>query len=253
MTPLCVQLYSVRDDAALDFAGVLTRLGQVGFVGVELAGFHGMAPAELARRVADNGLVVSSAHVNSSGPSDAFAAALDDLARVGCDTVIMPFLPPDAFADLDAVKRSADALNQANQVARSHGFTFGYHNHFWEFEREFDGRSALFYLYDLLADDIVAELDVYWARVGGADPIEAIGRLGSRVRLLHVKDGPADDRKAANVAVGNGSIDVAGVLTAAPDVAWHVVEFDRCDTDVFAAIEESYGFLVGLGYSRGRR
>ena len=33
------------------------------------------------------------------------------------------------------------------------------------------------------------QIDIFWAVVGGADPAEVIGSLGSRVVSLHLKDG----------------------------------------------------------------
>jgi sugar phosphate isomerase/epimerase len=249
LTPISVQLYSLREQAAHDFPGVLTRLGAAGFVGVELAGFNHLTPAEFGTCINDAGLVVSSAHV-AAGPD--FAASVADVQSVGCSTVVIPFVPADGFADVDAIKRTADMLNASNVLARSAGATLGYHNHWWEFEQIIDGKAAFFHLYDHLADDIFVELDCYWTKVGGADPIEIISTFGDRVRLLHVKDGPADVPENSMVAVGSGSVDIPAVLAAAPHAAWHVVELDRCDTDMFEAVEASYRYLVSSGLSRGR-
>jgi len=47
-------------------------------------------------------------------------------------------------------------------------------------------------------------------------------------------------------------VDVAGAIAAGHAVEWHVVEFDRCATDMLEAIERSRAFLVGQGLSRGR-
>jgi sugar phosphate isomerase/epimerase len=248
-TPISVQLYSLREQAALDFPAVLARLGSAGFVGVELAGFNHLTPAAFAQCINDSGLVVSSAHVAAG---DGFAATLADVQSVGCSTVVIPFVPPDGFHSLDAIKRTADMLNECNEIARAAGATLGYHNHWWEFEQAFAGRSAFLHLYDHLADDIFVELDCYWAKVGGADPIEVLTAFGDRVRLLHVKDGPADVPESNMVAVGSGLVDIAAVLAAAPNAAWHVVELDRCDTDMFEAVEASYRYLVGNGLSAGR-
>ncbi|MEP7204416.1 MAG: hypothetical protein ABI894_17520, partial [Ilumatobacteraceae bacterium] len=117
-TPISVQLYSLRNEAATDFEGVLRRLGDVGFVGVELAGFHDLTPKQFAAIVDESGLTVSSAHVNDLSP-DGINAALDDLQETGCDVAVCAFLPPERFADLASVQRSADALNEANELARS--------------------------------------------------------------------------------------------------------------------------------------
>jgi sugar phosphate isomerase/epimerase len=251
IAPISVQLYSLREEAAIDFPAVLRRLGETGFVGVELAGFHGLSPAEFARISTDAGLVVSSAHINDVTP-DAFKASLDDLQSVGCDTVVQAFLPPADFADLSVIGERAEALNVAGAIARERGVTLGYHNHFWEFQNQFDGRSALSIFFDQLDPSIVAELDIYWAIIGGADPKQVIADFGSRLALLHVKDGPGGDPQSPMVAVGSGTVDIAGILGSAPTAKWHIVELDRCSTDMFTAVADSYRFLVGEGLSRGR-
>lgn len=249
--PVGVQLYSLREAAAVDFRAVLHDVAAAGAVGVELAGFHGLSAAEVAETLRDVGLAVASGHVGDATP-DALSRALDDLQTVGGDTAVLAFLPPAAFADADAVARSAELINTGAAVAAARGVTFGYHNHFWELASTIDGRTALSALFDRLEPGVVAELDIYWTRVGGADPASVISELGDRVRLLHVKDGPADDPQAPMVAVGRGVVDVAGALTASGSVAWHIVELDRCATDMLTAVRDSISFLVDAGLSRGR-
>lgn len=250
--PISVQLYSLRDAASIDFVGVLERLGEIGFTGVELAGFHGLSPKELARVALRSGLVVSSGHIGDAAP-ETLDATLDSLQAAGCDTAVVAYLPPVAFADLDAVQQSADRVLAAFEAASRRGMRLGYHNHWWEFETVIEGRTAWQHLFDRLPADVFAELDVYWATVGGADPKRLLVEHPERIRILHVKDGPGDDPKAAMVAVGSGALDIAGIVHAGPAVAWHVVELDRCATDMFAAIEASYDYLVDNRLSAGRR
>ncbi len=248
--PVALQLYSMRHLADVDFAGVLRQVAAMGYVGVELAGFHDLSPGEVAKVLADEGLAVASAHMSATDP-DAFTAELDVYEGLGCDTVVVPFLAPDQFAELDVIRASADRLNTLADIARARNVAFGYHNHFWE-PVEIDGRAALLHLFDRLAPDVFAEVDIYWAQVGGADPAALVGELGARAALLHVKDGPADNPRSAMVAVGDGVIDIAGVLAAAPEARWHIVELDRCDGDMAEAVARSCTFLVDSGLSRGR-
>ncbi|HXY94268.1 MAG TPA: sugar phosphate isomerase/epimerase [Acidimicrobiia bacterium] len=249
--PIGVQLYTLREEAARDLPGVLARLDATGFVGVEFAGFYGLAPEAIGRALADTNLQVASAHVGLA-ESDQFKAALDDHAAVGCATVVIPAAPHTGFGDRDQVRATADLVNAANELATERGMTLGYHNHFWELQPLDDGRPALLHFFEHTDPGVIAEVDIYWARVGGADPAAVVTELGPRVELLHVKDGPGDDRAAANVAVGDGAIDTPGVLAAATHARWHLVEFDRCDTDMFDAVERSYEYLVGNGLSEGR-
>jgi hypothetical protein len=85
-------------------------------------------------------------------------------------------------------------------------------------------------------------------------------RLGGRVPLLHVKDGPAlaagsDAGYYGEVLqpIGSGALDMPAVLTANPAVRWHIVELETLAMDVFAALEQSYSYMVGHGFSAGRR
>jgi sugar phosphate isomerase/epimerase len=249
--PISVQLYTLREETAADFPAVLTRLGAKGYVGVELAGFGSLTPPQLRQALDDAGLVVSSAHVGFQEESE-FGASLDEHQLLGCDTAVIPALSHKAFADLDAVRATADRVNALERVARERGMTLGYHNHWWELATMPDGRAALLHLFDLLSPTVFAEVDIYWAQVGGSDPKDVVTELGSRVGLLHVKDEPADEPPSPMVAVGDGVVDVTGVLEASPSAQWHIVELDRCATDMFEAVERSYDYLVGSGLSRGR-
>lgn len=248
---LGLQLYSLRDEVAADLPGVLARVDAIGYAGVEFAGFGGHSPHDVMRALTATNLAVAAAHIGLAEP-DTFKAALDDHAVIGCDTAVIPAAFDPGFGDLDKVRRTADIVNGANAIARAHGFALGYHNHFWELDPLADGRPALLHFYDHVEHDVIAEVDVYWAQVGGADPAGLVTELGSRAVLLHVKDGPADDRTSANVAVGDGAVDIAAVLGAAADARWHLVEFDRCETDIFEAIERSYAYLAGPARASGR-
>lgn len=250
--PIAVQLYSLREAAAVDFPSVIRRVGEIGFVGVELAGFNGLEPAVLAGLVAEAQVTVSSAHINDASP-DALNASLDALQQVGCDAVVLAFLPPEQFATRSSIEACADSLNVANEIVASRGATIGYHNHWWEFEQRIDDMTAWDYFFSRLEPSVFAELDTYWATVGGADPTQLTTAHQTRIPLLHVKDGPADNPKSDMVAVGSGSIDVARILNNAPHAKWHVVELDRCATDMFTAVEDSYRFLTTSGLSSGRK
>ena len=249
--PIAVQLYSLRDAAAADFRGVLERLGRKGFCGVELAGFHDLTPADFLKISSDSGLEVASAHIDM-GRTAELEATMDEHLSVGATTMVIPYMPPESFADLAAIDKTAGYLNKANALAASRNVALGYHNHFWEFQKLIEGRNAMAHLFDRLDDTMFVELDIYWAKVGGADPVDVITSFGNRVQLLHIKDGPADTFAGPMVAVGSGAIDVAAAIGAAPNARWHVVELDECATDMFDAVEASYDYLVGTHLSKGR-
>jgi sugar phosphate isomerase/epimerase len=100
-----------------------------------------------------------------------------------------------------------------------------------------------------LHESVVLEVDTYWAAVGGQDVPALLRRLGERVRYLHVKDGPVT-RDDPMTAVGSGRMPVAEVLAAAPAAEWHVVELDRCGTDMMTAVGDSLAWLAAQGLAR---
>jgi sugar phosphate isomerase/epimerase len=248
--PISVQLYSLREEAQRDFRAVIARLGEIGYSGVEPAGFHDLSAAEFKQSVDDAGMVVSAAHVQMITDKNA-SEVLDQQETLGSRDLVVAFLPPEFFKDAESVQRVADKLNTAHELVSARGMSVGYHNHWWEFGTRIGDQTAHAYLFERLDPAIFAEIDTYWARVGGADPARVVSDLGARARMLHLKDGPADDPESAMTAVGDGVLDVKAIASASR-ADWHVVELDRCDTDMFEAVEKSYAYLTGAGLARGR-
>ncbi len=247
--PISVQLYSLRTEAAAGFEAVLRRLGSAGFVGVEPAGLHGMTPERFRSVVADAGLVVSSAHTDLAIGTNA-DAVLDEQEAIG-NSFIMSSGRPDDFADRGAIEALASRFNEAAANAAARGVAVGYHNHWWEFDRQVDGAVAYDLFCSLLDPSVFLEIDIYWVQVGGHDPASVIAAAGERARFLHVKDGQLDPPKPMTAA-GEGKVDLAAALSAGQHVEWHVVELDECGTDMFEAVEKSRRYLVGHGLSSGR-
>ncbi|NLE66450.1 MAG: sugar phosphate isomerase/epimerase [Lentisphaerae bacterium] len=248
--PISIQLYSVREEAARDFPGTLKKIADIGYAGVEFAGFHGMKPAEVKKIVDKLGLKVSSSHM--AMPTAENAKELIETAKTLGFTDIVAGLAPDDFATLEKTQASIATFKKAAAALKGTGFRLGAHNHWWEFDKKFDGK----YPHDLLmaaVPELTAELDTYWIATGGADPAEVVKRVGKRAPLLHIKDGPCNKNEAMT-AVGKGKVRWDLVLEAAvPTVEWLIVELDRCDTDMMEAVADSYRFLVKSGYGRGRK
>jgi sugar phosphate isomerase/epimerase len=239
--PPAVQLYTVRDQLKGDRQGVLARIAAFGYGAVEPFSILD-DPAGLAADLAAAGLAVCSVHAM---PAAGQASAVIEAARtLGAGTVIVPYLPPDRFADADGVRAVAAELNGMAARLASAGLRLGYHNHDHEVSSLIGGRPALEVLADGLDDAVILEVDTYWAAVGGPDVPALLGRLGDRVRYLHVKDGPVT-RDDPMTAVGAGRMPVAAILAAGQAAEWHVVELDRCATDMMTAVGDSLAWLAG--------
>jgi sugar phosphate isomerase/epimerase len=241
--PIGIQLYTVRDSLAQDYEGVIRRIAAYGYEGVEPAGFPGSTAQAAADLFKSLGLKVPSAH--SPLPlDDKQDEVLETMRILGCKYLVCPFLPPDEFKTVESVLSLCARLNRANEIARGAGLTLLYHNHWWEYE-PLDGSYPYKIMAENLDPSIGFEIDTYWVKTGGEDPVAVIKELGARVPLLHMKDGPCV-KDQPMTALGEGIMDLAPIVTAGQSVEWLIVELDRCATDMLGAVEKSYHYLEGI-------
>jgi sugar phosphate isomerase/epimerase len=247
--PIAIQLYSVREQLQRDFDGVVRRIADMGYAGVEPFGVPDNL-AEAAALYKTLGLAVPSAHVPMPVGEDA-AKVLRIAEAYGLERIISG-RGPDSFETLDGVKRACDEFNQAAAFAAENGLTFGMHNHWWEF-LQIDGRYVYHIIQELIDPAIFFQIDVYWVQVAGVDPAGVVAEIGARAPMLHIKDSPAV-KEEPMTAVGDGAVDIPGVVAAgAGNTEWLVVEIDRCATDMVEAVAKSYDYLVKEGLGHGRQ
>jgi sugar phosphate isomerase/epimerase len=246
--PIALQLYTVREEMARDFAGTLRRVAEIGYEAVELAGFlgfGGLSVAEVRGLLDETGLRAASIHVGLDRLQSDLRAAIDECRGLGSAYLVLPWLPPgqrDA-AFFDAL---APQLNEIGGRCREHGLVFAYHNHDFEFVQS-DGAYLLDRLLDATDPTLVAlELDVYWAAYAGVDPASYLRQRAGRVPLVHLKD-MAADRSFAEV--GDGTLDFAAIFAAAEegDTRWYIVEHDQPAMPALESARRSLQNLRAMG------
>ena len=249
--PAALQLYSVRESLAADFEGTVRRIVDIGYAGVEPYGGMPGGLTNAASLFRELDLEVCSSHV--AFPDDANKDALLAAAEAfGLSRVAVSYLPPQEFETLDAIKRVCERLNRAGEFAQANSLSLGYHNHWWEF-KQLEGQATLDLMLAELDDAVFLQIDVYWAQVGGLDAVEVVKRVGERAPLIHLKDGSMNQDDAM-LAVGAGGMPIAAIIEATAATAeWHIVELDRCDTDMLQAVQDSYAYLTSNGLARGKK
>ncbi len=250
MKPISVQLYSLREASESNFDSVLEELAGIGYAGVEPFNLFGKSAAAFRTQVEGLGMKISSSHTPwaNRAPLD---EVVETLGELGLNRAIGGFMPID-FADLDAVRRTADVCQTLIDALEPQGFELAIHNHWWEFNL-IDGRPAMHHLEEMVPG-LNYELDTYWtANFGACNPAEELARIRGKAPLLHIKDGPLEE-KQPNVAVGQGRMDIAGVIAAADEdtLEWLIVELDACASDMMTAVRESFDYLTSEGLAAGR-
>jgi sugar phosphate isomerase/epimerase len=242
-SPPALQLYTLREQLeTIGRKAVLQSVADFGYGAVEPYDVL-TDPEQLRADLDEAGLAVCSVHAKIlDGEGEAMVRGA---VALGAGTVIVPWADPVRFADSEAIAVLAGELNQAAVKLADQGLRLGYHNHDFELSSIVGGRPALELLADALDPAVILEVDTYWAAVGGQDVPALLRRLGDRVRYLHVKDGPIGTREGdMMVAVGSGRMPVADILAACPSAEWHVVELDRCATDMLTAVGDSLSWLA---------
>lgn len=250
MKPVALQLYSLRDALAKDFEGIVRSVAAMGYVGVEPYGGMPGGLREAADLFQELDLEVCNSHVQFPDGAN-LDSTLAEAEAYGLSRVAVAFLPEAEFESLDAIKRVCERLNGASKTLQASNVQLGYHNHWWEF-KELDGQATLDVMLGELDEEVFLEIDTYWAQVGGLDAVEVVKQAGGRAPLIHLKDGSLnlDDNMTA---VGAGKMAVPEIVAATAETAdWHIVELDRCDTDMLQAVHDSYRYLTSNNLVRGK-
>lgn len=265
MLPIGVQLYSLRDEAAKDFPGVLKFVAEVGYQYVEPAGFWNLRPTEFKKMLSDLGLKMISSHSPWCRKGN-IGEAMEIADILGLDKVVCGYGPND-FADLNAMKRTADEVNYIGEILKKNGFTLFQHNHDFEFQR-IDGKLKYDIFRELLSVEVKLELDCFWStNLGVEDPVAMLKHYAKDTILLHMKDGVSEQRVAGNNMVngilerhieltplGTGKLPIADLIKAAPAQTQAViVELDTCTIDMKTAIRQSYEFMIKNGLAKGNK
>jgi sugar phosphate isomerase/epimerase len=197
--PLGIQLYSVRQQMAVDLDEALAAVSAAGYTEVEAASLPKKTAKEIRAALDKAGLRCVSAH----HPLPDLNASFDEIVAydrqlgvhfiicsspgyrtpspAGAATAQRPFL-------LDDWLYTAEQLNIFGERANASGVRFGYHNHTREFVST-DGKTPYTELMRLTEPKKVTfELDCGWALVASVDPAEILKSHPNRISMLHVKD-----------------------------------------------------------------
>jgi sugar phosphate isomerase/epimerase len=166
---------------------------------------------------------------------------VNEAHQLGCTDVIVPYLPKTLFTTREACAGLGRELNAYGARLRDQGIRLHYHNHGHELAM-LEGATAFEHLLDAAApENLLAQVDVYWVKVGGGDPAAYLRRLGARVTLVHLKD---------ELELGSGPVDFPSVFRALDgigSVKWQVVEVEKYSHPSMKSVADSLATLKSWG------
>ncbi|HEU5316025.1 MAG TPA: sugar phosphate isomerase/epimerase [Chloroflexota bacterium] len=250
--PVALQLYSVRDQLKEDFRRVVHKVAEIGYDGVQFAGYGGLSAQEMRSLLGEAGVQPAGTHTGLNILEGSLDQEIDYNLEIGNKWIICPSLPEARRKDIEGWREIAASLNRIGERCRDRGLLFGYHNHAFEFPQITDappGERGIDVLLGQTDGELVFwEPDVYWIHKGGEDPVTMIRQYADRVPITHLKDETKDERKTF-AEVGEGSLDFNAILDASEEagVEWHCVEQDRCDRDPLESVAISLHNLHRMG------
>lgn len=204
-----IQLYSVRDLIGVfgqnqqDYNDVLKKLAEMGYTSIEAASYgdgklYGQAPEQFRKDVEAAGLEVLSSHCTTDLSDEElangdFTRALEwwDACIAAHKAAGMKYIVAPSMRHVDNLKDLQTYCRYFNEVGarcNAAGLKFGYHNHSGEFRRIEDQVVYDYMIENTDADKVFFEMDVYWAVMGQASPVDYFNKYPGRFRLLHIKD-----------------------------------------------------------------
>jgi sugar phosphate isomerase/epimerase len=210
--PVALQLYSIRNDCAKDFDAALAEVAQMGFDGVEFAGYHKYdgKPAELRKKLDELNLKVAATHIGTGNfQGDSLKRAIDFHQTIGCRFLIVP--GDRDFTNPEKCEALALIFNQTAATLKPLGMACGYHNHTGEFKKHGDKT-----FWDLFAErttkDVILQQDCGWTAAAGLDPVEMMKRYPGRMRSTHFKPTVVNNEPGKKAFLGQDSVDWAAVI-----------------------------------------
>jgi sugar phosphate isomerase/epimerase len=252
--PVALQLYSVREQLKDDYRGVVRAVGEMGYDGVQFAGYGDLSAEEMKALLREAGVQPAGTHTGLDVLENRLDEEIDYNLAIGNRWILCPAIPEARRRDLAGWRDVASSLNRIGERCRAKGLLFGYHNHAFEFPEipDAQGKRGI----DVILGEtdpalMFWEPDVYWVHKGGADPAAMIRQYAGRVPITHLKDETKDERHTF-AEVGEGTLDWPAILAAsdASGVEWHCVEQDRCDRPPLEAVQLSLKNLHSWGMGR---
>lgn len=239
----------IEKELKSDWKATLKKTAEFGYREIETGDYWGNSAREFLDYCLDTGIRPVAGGIGFSMAGNDLLPALEKLRNLGVDHAVVywPWLTGGPFT-LEDCRKSADLLNQIGNRCRQFGLELCWHNHNKEFSAMEEGLPFDYLMTHTDPKLVKCEMDVYWVRKGGGDPLALLKKYKGRFSILHLKDmapGPEQDFACP----GSGIIDFRPVLSEAVNqgVKHFMVERDNV-SDGLACLESSSVHLLNLRF-----
>ena len=213
-----------------DILGVLDEASSIGYEGIECGIDLPTQVSDPEKALSSRGLELIGFHTGiGSADVKEIEKAIVALGDLGGRYLTFSGAGGRENSDENYLENSR-RLQKFGRLAKEHGITVCYHNHWQEIIDNERGTRLI--LENTDPEYVSLCVDTYWVKHGGGDPLEFLEKHGDRVAYVHLKDGTEEGMKKTPpefVELGRGIIDFPAIIEKVKSlgVEWVVVEQDR--------------------------
>lgn len=250
-----VQLYSFRNQFKQDVPGTIKAIENMGITLVEGGDSYGLPVKEIKMLLAASKLQVISVGCDYAELEKAPMDIVEKAKAYGATYVMCPWIPhPEGPITIEVAQKAVNVFNQAGKILSEHGIKLVYHAHGYEFAPYQDGT-----IFDYMAKNMNKkyanfEMDVFWMKHPGQDPVALLKKYKGRFLLMHLKDrkpgtpgnmaGRADVE--TNVVLGAGDIGIAAIMKVAKKKGVKYFFIEDESSRSMTQVPQSLAYLKGL-------
>lgn len=234
--PIALQLYTLREETEKDFLGTLEKVAKMGYEGVEFAGYGGLTATKIKSELDRLNLKAAGTHVGIDRLENNLKKEIEFCHAIGCKYIVFPWSTYENKKDFEDI---ALFLRKIGEECKKNDLTLCYHNHAHEFKK-IEGQYGLDIIYEQVElDYLKAEIDTYWVKYAGIDPIEYMKKYADRIPLIHIKDMDMDTREFTEIGRGTMNIDAIIKFAMENGTQWLIVEQDICKRSPLESVKIS--------------
>ena len=218
-----VELYSFRKQLPGNVPAMLEKISKMGIRELEGGDSYGLPVDEFKSLLKNNNLKMISVSADFGQLAKNPQASVDLAKTYGAKYVVVFWIPHTNVFTIDDAKNAVTVFNTAGKLLKENGISLCYHAHGYEFGSYGEGT-----LFDYLAENFNPqyanfEMDVFWVKHPGQDPVALLEKYPGRFPLMHLKDrkaGTEGNQKGeadveTNVVLGSGDVGIAAIMKAA--------------------------------------
>ncbi len=248
-----LQLYSVRKQIPGNVEATLKQIKAWGITNLEGDDTYGMTKEEFNALCKKIGLKIVSIGADFAELEKDPAKVVEKAKAFGVSYVMCSWIPHKGVQlTLDETKNAIRVFENAGKVLAANGISLCYHMHGFEFDKYENATLFDFMVNSLDPKYVNFEMDVFWVKHPGQDPVALLKKYPNRFLMMHLKDrkpgtpnsldGHADVE--TNVVLGTGDVGIAEIMKNAKGVKYFFIEDES--SRVMEQVPQSLKYLKRL-------